>query len=139
MVVVAIIGILAALAIPAFTRSVYRAQVVRAINDIRVLGDQIDVYEIENGGAPDDLSVINRDGLIDPWGNPYVYYSFQAAGAGWKGKARKDHSLHPLNTSYDLYSVGKDGKSASPLTAKASEDDIIRANDGGYIGLGSEF
>ena len=33
--------------------------------------------------------------------------------------------------------MGKDGDSKSPLTAKASRDDIIRANDGGYIGLAS--
>jgi len=45
----------------------------------------------------------------------------------------------PLNSTYDLYSKGKDGASASPLTAKASADDVIRANDGGYIGLASGY
>jgi general secretion pathway protein G len=40
----------------------------------------------------------------------------------------------PINTDYDLYSMGKDGKSQPPLTAKDSRDDIIRANDGAYIG-----
>ena len=56
-----------------------------------------------------------------------------------KAKARKDHSLHPLNSTYDLYSKGKDGDSQSPLTAPASRDDIIRANDGGYIGVASGY
>jgi general secretion pathway protein G len=44
-----------------------------------------------------------------------------------------------LNSTYDLYSKRKDGQSSSPLTAKASRDDIIRANDGGYIGLASAY
>ena len=45
----------------------------------------------------------------------------------------------PLNSLYDLYSIGKDGKSVPPLTAKASWDDIIMANDGGFVGLAKDF
>jgi general secretion pathway protein G len=45
----------------------------------------------------------------------------------------------PINSDYDLYSMGKDGESVPPLTARASRDDVIRANDGAYIGLASEF
>jgi len=56
-----------------------------------------------------------------------------------KGKPRKDHSLHPINCDYDLYSKGADGKSTAPLTAKISQDDIIRANNGGYFGLASNY
>ncbi len=52
---------------------------------------------------------------------------------------RKDKFLVPINTDFDLYSMGEDGKSVPPLTAKASRDDIIRANDGGYIGPASGY
>ncbi len=52
---------------------------------------------------------------------------------------RKDRFLVPLNSDFDLYSKGPDRKSVPPLTAEASRDDIIRANDGGYIGLASEY
>jgi len=52
---------------------------------------------------------------------------------------RKDKNLTPINTYYDLYSTGKDGLSVSPLTAKHSRDDIVRANDGGFIGLATDF
>ena len=45
----------------------------------------------------------------------------------------------PINSSYDLYSMGKDGKTTAALTASASADDIIRANDGAFIGRASEF
>jgi general secretion pathway protein G len=35
--------------------------------------------------------------------------------------------------------VGKDGQSAPPVNAKVSEDDIIRANNGGFIGLAKNY
>jgi general secretion pathway protein G len=44
-----------------------------------------------------------------------------------------------LNSDYDLYSKGRDGRSVSPLTAKASRDDVIRASNGGFIGLGANY
>ena len=139
MIVVAIIGTLAAIAIPAFQHSLARAQVARAIADLRAIQIDIDTFELEQGRLPVDLAEAGRAGITDPWGRPYQYLSFEAAGKGWKGQARKDHSLVPLNSTYDLYSLGRDGKSSSPLTAKASQDDIVRANDGGYLGLGSEY
>ena len=44
------------------------------------------------------------------------------------GKMRKNRFLVPINSEYDLYSMGKDGKTQMPLTAKASRDDVIFAN-----------
>ncbi|MEW6683930.1 MAG: hypothetical protein AB1451_13595 [Nitrospirota bacterium] len=55
------------------------------------------------------------------------------------GQARKDQFLVPLNSTYDLYSMGPDGDSKPPLKAKMSQDDIIRANDGQYIGLAADY
>jgi general secretion pathway protein G len=52
---------------------------------------------------------------------------------------RKDHLLAPVNADFDLYSMGKDGQSMVPFTAKASRDDIVRANNGGYVGLVSDY
>ena len=60
-------------------------------------------------------------------------------GKGGVGGARKDKFLVPLNSLYDLYSLGKDGESVPPLAAKASWDDIIMANDGGFVGLAKDF
>ena len=45
----------------------------------------------------------------------------------------------PINTYFDLYSMGPDGQSVSPLTAKVSRDDIIYAHDGEYIGPAYAF
>jgi general secretion pathway protein G len=54
-------------------------------------------------------------------------------------KPRKDKNLVPLNSDYDLYSMGKDGESQIPLTVKISHDDIIRANDGAFVGLAIDY
>jgi general secretion pathway protein G len=53
--------------------------------------------------------------------------------------ARKDRFLVPINSRYDLYSRGPDGDSRPPLTALPSRDDIVMANDGGFIGLAAKF
>ena len=55
------------------------------------------------------------------------------------GQLRKDKNLVPINTDYDLYSKGPDGKSVTPLTANSSRDDIIRANNGAYVGEAEDY
>ena len=61
------------------------------------------------------------------------------ASGGPQPKPRKDRFLVPINSDYDLFSMGKDGESVAPLTAKASRDDVVRASDGAFIGLASNF
>ena len=55
-------------------------------------------------------------------------------GAAVVGQTRKDKNLVPLNSDFDLYSMGPDGASQPPLAAPVSHDDIIRASDGAYVG-----
>jgi general secretion pathway protein G len=62
-----------------------------------------------------------------------------SSGGGGGGQPRKDRFLVPINSDYDLYSMGPDGASTPPLTAKASHDDIIRASDGAYVGVAENF
>jgi len=52
--------------------------------------------------------------------NPYGYLKLGDKKA--HGHARKNHSLVPINTDFDLYSTGPDGRSSPPLTAKHSRD-----------------
>ena len=72
------------------------------------------------------------------WFEPDSAYA-AGAGNGSAGRPRKDRFLHPINSDYDLYSMGKDGESVEPLTARKSQDDVIRANDGSFVGLAAEF
>jgi general secretion pathway protein G len=44
-----------------------------------------------------------------------------------------------INTYYDLYSYGKDAASAGALNAGVSLDDVVRANDGGFLGAASRY
>lgn len=130
--VLAIIGTLTSIGMPRIQESLDRAKIARAIGDIRALQ-----AEITCDPLPGDLAAIGRDGMLDPWGNPYVYNP-HVYGKG-RGEPRKDRFLVPLNSEYDLYSMGKDGQSQSPLNAAVSKDDIVRADDGGYVGLASKY
>lgn len=52
MIVVVIIGLLAAIAIPALQRVQRRAQVTRFISDLRTFSQAFDTYAMENGTWP---------------------------------------------------------------------------------------
>ena len=54
MIVVAIIGLLAAIAIPAFARARRNAQVNRFVQDLRIAVDAFTMYNLENGSYPLD-------------------------------------------------------------------------------------
>lgn len=132
----AIIGILASMAIPKYSDLVERAKVAKAIGDLKAI--TTDLLSVDS--LPASLAVINRATMLDPWGHPYVYLKFPATkGKMPPGGARKDRFLVPINSAFDLYSLGKDGQSAAPLTAARSQDDVIVANDGGFVGLARNY
>jgi general secretion pathway protein G len=136
LIILALIAILATIAVVVYGNITERTRIARAMADIVTIDSEISTFEMMNERLPNDLSEINRANFLDPWGNPYVYLNFAVSG---NGLCRKDYALHPLNTEYDLYSKGKDGQSQPPLTASQSRDDIIRANDGQYVGLASDY
>ena len=139
MIAIAIVGTLAAIATPTYLSYRNRALISETIGEMGTIEIDIGEFMAENGELPDSLNDLGLGNLKDPWGNPYEYLRIQGGNLKGKGKLRKDHSLVPVNTDYDLYSKGKDGKSQTPFTAKASQDDIVRANDGGFIGLVSDY
>jgi general secretion pathway protein G len=136
---ISIIGILAAIAIPRYLDYREKAMVARTIAELRVISNEILAALAEDVKLPDGLADINLGNLRDPWGNPYCYLKIEGAEKGWKGMARKDQFLVPVNSDFDLYSMGPDGDSKPPFTAKVSQDDIVRANSGGYYGKASLF
>ena len=131
----AVVAILAAIALGSFEEYWDRADITDAKTDIFSLDVKINNYYTLNKTFPESLDDIGG-AMEDPWGNPYRYTNIELDGVG---KARKDHNLVPINSDYDLHSMGKDGESVSPLGAKASQDDIIRANDGTFIGLAEDY
>ena len=139
MLAVIIASLLAAVAIPAYDQFVDRAKVARAIGDIGTIGIALERFYLRNNSQlPNSLNELSIEVPLDPWGAPYQYMNIVAAGPG-NGNFRKDGKLNPLNSDFDLYSMGEDGDSKGPLSAKASRDDIVRANNGAFIGLGEDY
>lgn len=140
LIVVAIVGTLATIGVPSYNHYVDKARASQAIEDISAIQKGISVYAAENGTLPDSLDEAIWPRRLDPWGHPYEYLRIEGRPKSEVvGKWRKDRFLVPLNTDYDLYSKGKDGKTKPPLTAQPSRDDIVRANDGAFIGMASEY
>jgi general secretion pathway protein G len=111
LVVLAILGLLAAVAVPQLMNSLERAKIDTAKLQIGKLGSILDLYRLEIGRYPTDQEGLralveapagserwngpylkNSEALADPWGNPYRYRS-----PGEHGE-------------YDLYSLGADAK-----------------------------
>lgn len=115
MVVVVILGILAALVAPNVIRRVDDAQIVKAKNDIRAIDSAIKMFRLDNFKYPTtdqgldalvtrpaDPSIRNwpeggyldqSGALTDPWGNKYQYLY-----PGTKG------------SEYDIFTYGADGQ-----------------------------
>ena len=120
MVVVVILGILAALVVPRVMNHPDQARVVRAQQDIRAIGSALSLYRLDNFQYPTTQQGLEAlleppSGLpegarykaggyldrlpVDPWGQPYVY-------------------LQPgVHGEYDLYSQGADGAYGGEGTA----------------------
>jgi general secretion pathway protein G len=140
MIAVAIVGILSAIAVPSYQKYLQKNKETTAISDIDAIARRLAAYRMEFD-LPTDLSTINVGNelhLIDPWGNPYQYLPIYGHPENLHN-VRKDHNLHPINSDFDLYSMGPDGQSNIPLTSQKSRDDIIRANDGAFIGKASTY
>jgi len=116
--VIAILGVLAALIVPKFAGRTEQARQAAAQTDIANIGTQLDAFEVDNGSYPrgknglNDLVTQPRDAQNwrgpylkelknDPWGNPYIYE--------FPGKNNA--------SGYDLSSMGPNGK--------ANDDDDV--------------
>ena len=184
LVATAMVGILAAIGLPAYQHALEAARVAKAIGDIKAIDKDIQIHLVLKGCLPGSLSDIGRDQLRDSWGNLYTYHVLPGKAAGGNGgsggggggggngkggktssdsssgsssgssgstcaacngqcvsigQARKDHNLVPINSDFDLFSAGRDRKTTGPLTAKASQDDIVRGSDGAFVGLGRDY
>ncbi|MFC2972501.1 type II secretion system major pseudopilin GspG [Azotobacter bryophylli] len=114
MVVVVILGILAALVVPQIMNRPEQAKVTVARGDIKAIAAALDIYKLDNFAYPSTQQGLealvekptgnpqpknwNRDGYLkqvpqDPWGNPYQYLS-----------------PGTQNRPFDLYSYGADGQ-----------------------------
>lgn len=138
LVVVAIIGTLVAIAIPQYVEVLEESHSTSAVDDMKFIEQKILEFEFEHGRYPDSLNELGIELPLDPWGRPYVYLRIDG-GSDPSGHWRKDRFQVPINDDFDLYSVGPDGKSTSPLTAKISQDDIVRGGNGSFFGTAADY
>jgi general secretion pathway protein G len=139
MIVLVIASLLLTIAVPAYEGNADRARIAKARGEIGTITIEIERFRLKNlDRVPDSLAELDVQIPLDPWGEPYQYSNIANAGPG-VGALREDGKLNPLNTDFDLYSMGKDGDSKGPLSAKSSRDDVVRANNGAFIGLGEDY
>jgi general secretion pathway protein G len=138
--VVVIIGIVSALVYPKLVEAVNKARYARAIADIGTIHKAIETYRITRGSIPltmnDMVPQLYTEPPIDPWGQPYNYNNFTQIPPG---ERRKDGPLVPINKEFDIFSSGPDGQSVPNIHAVPSRDDVLFANDGGFIDVASEY
>lgn len=137
MVVVAILAILGTLALPAYQNYVNEARIATSIKEIQQISLVLDDLYFD-GKPPATLAAAGVD-LTDPWGNPYQYLWLRGnPSPAVNGTRRRDKSMNPVNTDYDLYSLGADGLTAPQFVAGEALDDVVRANDGDFVGLAED-
>lgn len=136
----AVCALLLSMAIPGYRHIIERQKVNQAVRDLALISMLLEKHRTAHFELPMALAELGAGvPAKDPWGFEYRYLNFGADIPGVEGKIRKDHNLHPLNTEFDLYSVGPDGRSVPPLTGRPSRDDVIWARDGGFVGVARDY
>ena len=129
-----------AIAVPSLEVAREDMRVHEAVTDITVIQFAVTKYELRYGTIPADTAALNlaEDVATDPWGHPYVYLNYATPDPA-DADPRKDQFLKPINTAYDVYRTGPDGLTHRNLSNTRARDDIVRAVDGGYIGVAEDF
>lgn len=125
------------ISVPAYQGYIERTRVVDAVTAVTEMSKGIRQFEFSKGVLPDSLADAGYGNRMDPWGFPYEYLNLRTMKGN--GQARKDKGLKPLNSDFDLYSIGPDGQTSASLTVAVSRDDVVRARDGGFVGTATEF
>ena len=140
LIVVAIVATLGAIGVPLYTSYMDKARASQAIANIVDMESIITRFRLERGFPPNSLGDVGLAGRVDPWGRAYEYLRIEGLSkADMDAKARTDRFIKPINSDFDLYSKGKDGDTQQNLNGSKSHDDIVRANNGAFIGKASDF
>ena len=114
--------------------------------------DPMQVAPVEGGGrgaaatavAAEVVSVVGRE--VTTAEREVLVSSLSRAGAvrifagvATQTTRRRDRYMFPLNTDYDLFSLGPNGRTTVSLGESLGQDDVIRANNGGFFGTASEY
>lgn len=120
MVVIIIIGILSAIAIPTYAGHIDRVKIGRAVAELKSIKNLVELYKVENGEYPATTEIkdlLEANGLIgwessmkDPWDRAYNYYA-------------DDNDL----TKYCLWSTGPtDGEKIDNIVATQDNSEPLK-------------
>jgi prepilin-type N-terminal cleavage/methylation domain-containing protein len=137
LVVVAILGVLVILALPAYNDYKYMAKVSRCKSEIRSMENVIALYVIDKATLPSQLSDLPTPAFNDPWGHPYHYYNIATSMPVTESRYWDLGGVDPLSLDYDLFSTGMDGITSYTLSDPQSLNDIVRVNSGSNVDGGS--
>jgi len=139
MIALVVLVTLSVIVVPSYQQYIEQAKRSEAIRDIAEISMTIERFFSLNQTYPANLAALGAEvPAADPWGNAYAYLPIAVIPPPNTGDVRRDKNLNPLNSDYDLYSKGQDGQTQKQLTAAKARDDIVRAGNGGFIGLASE-
>jgi len=100
LIVVAIIGIIAAIAIPNLLNAIDRGKQKRTMADLRSIGTAVESYAVDNNVYPVAATAATLDASVAP-----IYIKVMPNNDGWNNAFQVDATT----TAYTLYSFGKDG------------------------------
>ena len=115
MLVIVIIGVLAAMVVPRLTGRTEQAKIARAKSDLAAIGLAVDLYELDTGRLPASLEDLTRrdapadvgDEAKGRWNGPYLKKGLP--NDPWsKPYSYNRESQH--HQDYDLFSLGPDGQ-----------------------------
>lgn len=107
MIVLIIIGILAAIAVPIMAKQTDKAKVKRAVGELKSMKTIVDIYMVDAGVNPTGevpandkiVGVLETGGVSefnDPWDNPYIYS---------RGSDGKSYTIFSEGTSETIDSI----------------------------------
>ena len=124
LIVVAIIGIIAAVAIPNLLNAVDKGKQKRTMSDLRAIGTAVEAYAVDNALYPTATTLPAIKAVVDP-----NFFNAMPLVDGWSNPIQVDSS----STSYTIFSQGKDGTGTScPSGVTSSFNDEICFVDGRF-------
>ena len=124
LIVVAIIGIIAAIAIPNLLNAVDRGKQKRTVADLRAIGTAIESYAVDNNQFP---VVSTAAALASSLASGYIKMPTTDA---WKGTFQVDSTAN----AYTVWSFGKDGAGTNCTAGTTSTfDDQICFSGGQFV------
>ncbi len=129
LIVVAIIGLIAAIAMPNIMNALQRAKQTKTMSEIKVIGNALESYAVDNNVYPRGLADVDSKAIA---GFVAIYLRNVPRSDGWNHPWHIETSAN--GTQYTIISFGRDGVS-SPVTGGPTTSldcDIVYSNGSFY-------